>query len=294
MQLLKNLKRLVIEDIDTTFTREDIKKAFNIWQESTSTSPSGRHLGKYKAVTRDLDVKDESARAKMLEIQTNMMNTAVKHSIVYERWETVHSLMLEKIKGKPRLEKLWIIHIYKADVNMIMGILWDQRLVAQGEKLQAFGDANDGSRKGRKATDTLMMKRMSYLISELQVKDIAMMDQDAKSCYDRIVILLAMLRSRQLGMPKEACKLMAEFFQKVKYYVKTNAGVSKAFHRFCAEHPCHGTGQGNCGAPANWLQILTFLIQQMELVTDGLKFEDPITWETFQQIMDRFVDDITS
>lgn len=36
-------------EISLVTSEEDVKKSFCTWRESTSTSPSGRHLGHYKA-----------------------------------------------------------------------------------------------------------------------------------------------------------------------------------------------------------------------------------------------------
>ena len=86
---------------------------------------------------------------------------------------------------------------------------------------------------------------MTYQLSALTLKDVATMDKDAKSCYDRIVILLALLRSRQIGMPKEACEFLAKFFNDAKYYVKTKTGVSAAYHMTTELLKIFGSGQGN-------------------------------------------------
>ena len=42
-----------MDPISTHITEEDVKFGFGKWEESTSTSPSGRHLGHYKAIIQD-------------------------------------------------------------------------------------------------------------------------------------------------------------------------------------------------------------------------------------------------
>jgi hypothetical protein len=37
--------------IDTRITSDDMKSGMSVWRESTSTSPSGQHLGYYKSMT---------------------------------------------------------------------------------------------------------------------------------------------------------------------------------------------------------------------------------------------------
>jgi hypothetical protein len=43
--------------IDSNISDDDLIDGFKKWKESTSTSPSGQHLGHYKAIVTDPDLK---------------------------------------------------------------------------------------------------------------------------------------------------------------------------------------------------------------------------------------------
>ena len=45
--------------IDYEISEEDFISGFKGWKESTSTSPSGQHLGHYKAIVTDPDLKKQ-------------------------------------------------------------------------------------------------------------------------------------------------------------------------------------------------------------------------------------------
>jgi hypothetical protein len=45
--------------IDCEIKEELFISGFKKWKESTLTSPSGRHLGHYKAIVYDLDLKKQ-------------------------------------------------------------------------------------------------------------------------------------------------------------------------------------------------------------------------------------------
>jgi hypothetical protein len=102
------------------------------WRESTTTSPSGKHLGIYKALiqyhrhTSRKSKKDEEQGTNYksaylaLKIQHLIINMAIHHTHTLERWKTVHNFFIEKIPGKPLLVKLRVIHIYEADWNLIL------------------------------------------------------------------------------------------------------------------------------------------------------------------------------
>jgi hypothetical protein len=47
------------KQIETEISEADFISGFKDWKESTSTSPSGRHLGHYKAIVNDPDLKKQ-------------------------------------------------------------------------------------------------------------------------------------------------------------------------------------------------------------------------------------------
>ncbi len=61
-----------------------------------------------------------------------------------------------------RLDKLRVIHLLEADLNLALGIIWSRRLMTQSEKVGAFGDEQWGSRKGRSANTVVLLKHFTY------------------------------------------------------------------------------------------------------------------------------------
>jgi len=154
--ILRLLKRIEHREISTTISADDLSKAFRRWRESTSTSPSGRHLGHYKALlsgtTNDQRSEDgqspASAQTRLMTIHSNFLTASLRHHHVCNRWRTVASAMLEKIPGQPKINKLRIIHIIEADLNLLMGILWGRRLLSLSIKhlnTQQWGSRAGGS-----------------------------------------------------------------------------------------------------------------------------------------------------
>lgn len=77
----------------------------------------------------------------------------------------------------------------------MIGILWGRRLVHHAKDKKAFSNNTWGGRKGRQPKDPVMLKKLSYTMAALTLTDLATFDNDTKACYDRIVRVLAMLRS---------------------------------------------------------------------------------------------------
>jgi hypothetical protein len=69
-----------------------------------------------------------------------------------------------------------------------------------------FSD-EQGARPGRGAIDVGLFKRLTYQVSDMAKATLGTFDNDAKACYDRIIISLAMLVSRKVEITKNAVKL---------------------------------------------------------------------------------------
>jgi hypothetical protein len=115
------------QSIPITFTFEDMCSGYMKWREATKTSPSGKHLGLYKALvkTKYIQCKSEHdeelirTASDCLEIQLRLMTLAITHCHTYQRWKQVHNFLLEKTPGFPLISKLCVIHIYEADWSLI-------------------------------------------------------------------------------------------------------------------------------------------------------------------------------
>ena len=106
-------------EIPTDISAEDVAHGFKGWKECTSTSPSGRHLGHYKALIQ---------HPILLNCFVQFMNIVVSRGIAIPRWCKATNVMLEKDAGKPYIHRLRIIHLFEADYNFSSsfngGIAW--------------------------------------------------------------------------------------------------------------------------------------------------------------------------
>jgi hypothetical protein len=121
----------------------------------------------------------------------------------------------------------------------------------------------------------------------------ASFDNDAKSCFDRIVMLVASLCAQHEGMSPRACKLFLATLDKVKYHVKTQMGISEASYGTTADHTVHGPGQGGRGSPAIWATISTMIMECLQDQSEGLLQYDTEGKMTGESFTTGFVDDVT-
>jgi hypothetical protein len=90
--------------------------------------------------------------------------------------------MIEKQPGCPRINKLRVIHLYEADYNLFLKIIWARHLVWHAHDLNKLNAGQAGSRPGRNSINVVIQNEMKYLYATLTRTGLATMDNNAKSC----------------------------------------------------------------------------------------------------------------
>jgi hypothetical protein len=101
--------------IKSTLTIDEFNQGFKLAAEKTSSSPSGRHLGHYKSSLKD-DI--------LCLVHSILMSTPFEFGFTLDRWLHALLVMLEKIKGQPCLDKLRVIQLLEADLNIMPCIIF--------------------------------------------------------------------------------------------------------------------------------------------------------------------------
>jgi hypothetical protein len=285
------------DPVSVQITSSDFKSFFRKWKETTSTSPSGKHLGHYKALLSPSVAYDEKLAPiadRIIDSHVTLLNIAATHGNPYARWLSIVSVMIEKKPGNYLLHKLRTIHLFEADYNWLLGMIFGRRMVHGAERQHHLHEGNWGSRPGRSPHEPLLHKILSYEIARLTRTFLATFDNDAKSCYDRIVMVFALMLCQKHGVPQSACMLAAMSLLMSEYSIKTKYGISTDTYSSTSEHPVHGPGQGSRMAPALWLIIGCLLFQAMETLCTGAEFCNPRQTASHQRTGDGFVDDVTN
>ena len=172
--LLDSLQYTASPDhIPAQLMEEDYKGKIKAWSESTSTSPTtNMHLGHLKAYWAEHTLPENSHKAKTLQQSRQqildghlaLLNYTIRFSHPYQPWTHIVNTMLEKDPGSPKLHQLQVIHLYKADYNLILGVKWRQVL----HHACSQGYINPGcyrSQPGKEAMDALILQEMEYEMS---------------------------------------------------------------------------------------------------------------------------------
>ena len=172
--ILKEISKTSQSFIDTTITKEDLKNLFKKWKESTSTSPSGCHLGHWHALIApdgsnpDSENSDDLVEDQIMQIHANVLNTAVITGTPLNRWNKVNSSMISKLEGQARIDKLRIIHGYEADYNGILKIEWPQRAVKNATKKDLLNHSQGGGAKRKASKPYCTTKRNEIYVCTIK------------------------------------------------------------------------------------------------------------------------------
>ena len=273
--------------VNTIISKEQFISSVKGWKESTSTSPSGRHLGHYRTAILDDAVAN---------LHTQLLNLPIACGFAPERWTHSVTPLIEKDDGRPYLTRLRVIHLFEADYNLFLKIIFGRRMVKNAELANALNEQQHGSRPRRMTTDALFFARLEKDLIRQTKANSAHMDNDATGCYDRIVTSLGMIACRRLGVPENAIKCQADTLRLMRYSVKHLYGIAPLEYTSTELEPLFGTGQGSGASPAIWLGLVVILLNALDRMSQedeipGLDFSDP--WSDFhaQWRVGAFVDD---
>ena len=229
-QLVDSFQYTTTPDVvPVELTPDEYRGKLQWWDEKTSTSPTtDMHLGHLRAYWAEHTLPNGTPEAAELEAKRKdildghilLINYALQTGYSYEPWKRIVNTMLEKDPGLPKIHRLRVIHLYEADYNLILRVKWRQVLhhaVTNG----LINKGCYGSQPGKEATDALFIRELEYEIGRITRKSSLHFDNDATSCYDRILCFLANLASQKYGMQKKICVVQGKTLAEAKYFLKT-------------------------------------------------------------------------
>jgi Reverse transcriptase (RNA-dependent DNA polymerase) len=296
MHIINQLGSGKIKDINKEVTYEEFVQGIKNWKESTTTSPSGRHLGHYKVLLSvnvyDVNQPNVNISSRIMDVYYQMVIATANIGQSLDRWCKIATCMIEKQVGVSRLDKLRVIHLYEADYNLMLKIIWARKIVWNASNLNVLNEGQAGSRPGKRAINVVVQKEMKYLFARLTRTPLGTIDNDAKSCYDRIICNLAMMVSRYYGVPLNYCEMQGNTLKNSVFNIRTGLGDATQTYQHSKETPIHGTGQGSCASPAIWLLISSFLMDLLQKNANGMRMYNIVdNEEDLIQYIEGFVDD---
>eukprot|EP00957_Ditylum_brightwellii_P095340 7262338-Ditylum_brightwellii.AAC.1 len=111
------------------------------WQEATTTSPSGRHLGHFKVLIQrfaeDLNTEEcqemQQKQTDLIDAHLGLINYSQEKRYSCERWKNIVNFVIYKEIGNNKICKICILHQHEVDYSLNIGDLWKE-MITMSEK----------------------------------------------------------------------------------------------------------------------------------------------------------------
>jgi len=246
-KLLQQLKRPSdIPEIPIR-TPEEYRYGWQHARKATASSLSGVHFGHYIASVEDVVTE---------KINRLMATIPMMTGISPQRWRHALNVMLEKVAGNCSMEKLCIIMLFEADFNSNNKWL-GRATMHNAEDHGAMAPEQYGSRNRKAAGTQCLNKRLFYNYIQAMKIPAALCSNDAKSCYNRIVLVIAALCLCRLGAPVSAVKSMTGTIAQLQHHIRSTFGnsIHSQGQANNWKDLVAGIGQGNGAGPQIWVAI---------------------------------------
>lgn len=153
--------------------------------------------------------------------------------------------MIPKKTADLKPEKLRLI--------LLMGARFNHNNKLIGKKMMEIGEDKGwlapeqfGSRKAKSAIEHALNKRLCFDVIRQQRLEAVYIANDAKSCYDRILLIVAYITMRNFGIPALVARSSIDCIFNMKHHVRTKYGDSSIYYGGDKwEELPHGCGQGS-------------------------------------------------
>jgi len=169
-QTLQDLACRKISPISQQITPDQFKSCYKAMDERTSSSPSGRHLGHYKAATLSED---------LTKLHSIMMSVLLLAGFSPTRWQQIIDVMLEKKAGDHRIHRLRIVALQESDFNQTNRLAIGRPLQKLVEDIGLAPDMQHGSRASKLCHSAVLNKQLTFEIHRHQKKPLAYIENDA-------------------------------------------------------------------------------------------------------------------
>jgi len=260
---------------------DKFKKFYTKTKESTASSPSGLHLGHWKAAATNDTIS---------KVLSTIIEIATENSYTLKRWKRVVGVLMEKTRGKPTIHKFRTIHIIESDLNFVMRLLWGKSMMNWSEQNNALHENQYGGRKGIQAQSAALNKTLTLDVVRYYGEDATIVDNDAQACYDRIIPVVLAYALLRLGLPVHLVRFQCKWLEQASYELKLNNSSLSRPYSSNVDKYLFGTGQGTGWSPPSWTSLSDLVSRIMERHTPGIKLVQP-NGEAVARVLDAFVDD---
>mmetsp|Transcript_7001 Transcript_7001/g.10196 ORF Transcript_7001/g.10196 Transcript_7001/m.10196 type:complete len:272 (+) Transcript_7001:3260-4075(+) len=120
LKVLGTKPALITKELTSEITPKDFCSMYRVVSENTSSSPSERHVGTYKADTKSPNLS---------QMYADMMSLPIREGFAPSRWQVVLDVMLPKERNNWKIHRLRIIQLYESDENQAWRHIFARQMV---------------------------------------------------------------------------------------------------------------------------------------------------------------------
>jgi hypothetical protein len=202
---------------------EDFKSAFKYVPEKTASSFSGRGVHHYKSCA---DGSDDGLADIQVEVHAAMMTVPLDAGLFPNRWKQAVDVMLEKVPGISRLDKLRIIQLLEADLNQVLRIAFARNITCLTKYHEGIISEHQYGRAHKTCMTPVLNKLLTVQILIQKKVEGIVFDNDAKGCYDRIISGISLACLKWIGYLSISVLMLGLLWDQLEHHIATGYGVS--------------------------------------------------------------------
>jgi hypothetical protein len=215
---------VIHKSIKPVITVEDFRFTVKCVPEKTASSYSGRGIPHYKACAENMD---DGLTDAMFSVHAAMMQIPMVAGFCPERWKHVIDVMLEKIPGVVRTNKLRIIQLLEADLNQVLRIAFPSNIIKLARDNEGLISDYQYGRSHKTCISPILNKLLTIqLLIQKKVNGIVF-DNYAKGCYDKIISGVSLATLWRLGYSRNSVRMSGLLWAQMQHHICTGFGVSK-------------------------------------------------------------------
>jgi hypothetical protein len=228
----------------------------------------GRSAPHYKACT---DGSKDWLADTLAEIHAEMATIPLKTRFCPERWRHAEDIILEKIPGIARTNKLRIIQLLESNLNQVLIAAFARNIMKLAQNHEGVISEHQYGRSHRTYISSILNKLLTIQILIKKWTNEIIFDNGTKGWYDRIISAISLATVRSLGYSKNSVQMLGKLWEQLENHISTGYVISENTYSGTAEKLLYGMGQGSCSSPIIW--VLWALLNQLILTALGETFE---------------------
>ena len=216
----------------------------------------------------------EDARELIINVHYMILTIAAKHKHVYARWKIILTCMIEKDLGSSKIHRIWVIHLYEYDLNLLLG-LYMCEMDQHCEDNCLLNKSSYGGRPGRRSIDPVIVDVTQVEITMITRWILVRFNNDAPASFDRIIPHILCLCLRSYQMPQEFTGLLGDLLRYAKDAIKIANGVSVDTYSHSLDSPVFGSGQGSTVSAAGWGKLVSITLDMHDKQRYGSQYSNP-------------------